>query len=106
MDEDRRKHARIDVPSGLIDDVGMWAVNLSESGMALCSARTAFEVDATIVFTLALPSGVRKISARVVWCQRARSIADKGFAMGVEFVGLSRTTRREIRSYIDECCQR
>ena len=39
MTDDRRQHQRVDVPLGLIADDGMWAVNLSETGMALWSER-------------------------------------------------------------------
>lgn len=102
MTDDRRRHKRIDVIAGLIADDGIWAVNLSEMGMGLWS-RTAFEPDATIAITLALPSCKQKVSARVVWCQRARSISDQGFLVGVTFVALSRATQRAIKAYIAEC---
>ncbi len=95
---------RIEVPAGLIADDGIWAVNLSEMGMTLHS-RTAIEPDATIEITLALPSCKQKASARVVWCQSARSFADQGFLVGVTFVALSRATQRAIKAYIAECAE-
>ncbi len=102
MTDDRRQHQRVDVPLGLIADDGMWAVNLSETGMALWS-RTAFDPDATIEMTLALPSRKHTVSARVVWCQRDRSISDQGFLAGVTFVAVSRTAQRAIKAYIADC---
>ncbi len=102
MTDDLRQNDRVDVPLGLIADDGMWAVNLSEMGMGLWS-RTAFEADATIEMTLALPARKQKVSARVVWCQRDRSISDQGFLAGVTFVAVSRTTQRAIKAYIAEC---
>ncbi len=99
---DRRRHKRIDVIAGLIADDGIWAVNLSEMGMGLWS-RTAFEAYATIEMTLALTARKQKVSARVVWCQRDRSISDQGFLAGVTFVAVSRTAQRAIKAYIAEC---
>ena len=99
MTDDRRGFNRIDVPAGLITEDGIWAANLSESGMGLWT-RMAFELDVTIEITLDLPSGKQKASARVVWCQRARSNSDQDFVVGVEFGALSRATRRAIKAYI------
>ena len=104
MAVDRRRHKRVGVTAGLIADDGIWAVDLSESGMALHS-RTAIEPDAAIEITLALPSRKRKASVRVVWCQKAYSISDQGFLVGVTFVALSRGTRRAIKAYIAECSE-
>ncbi len=101
MIDDRRRHKRIDVTAGLIADDGIWAVNLSETGMGLWS-RTAFEPDATIAITLALPSCKQKASGRVVWCKRAPSNVKGEFLVGVTFVELSRATRSAINAYIAE----
>ncbi len=61
MTDDRRRHNRIDVPADLIANDGMWAVNLSEMGMAFRS-RLGFEPAATIEITLALTSCKQKAS--------------------------------------------
>jgi hypothetical protein len=102
MTDDRRRHERIDVPAGLVANDGICAVNLSEIGMLL-SSRTAFEPNASIEITLALPSGIQMTSVRVIWCQKARSIADQGFWVGAKFLTLSGATRRAIKAYIAEC---
>ncbi len=97
----RRRHSRIDLPGSLIANDGIRAVNLSETGAALRS-RTAFEPDAIIEITLALPSGKQKALVRVVWCRKALSSSEGEFFVGVAFVALSRATRRAIRVYIAE----
>lgn len=102
MTDDRRQQKRIDVPAGLIADDEIWAVNLSEIGMLL-SARAAFEPDAIITISLALPFCKQRASAKVVWCHRAPSISDQGFLVGVTFVALSSSTRRAIKAYIANC---
>ncbi len=104
MTYNRRQRNRVDVPAGLIADDGFWAVNLSESGLMLCS-RTAFEPGATIEITLALPSCKLKASARVVWCKKATSTSHLEYFVGAAFVALSRSTQREITAYIAECSE-
>ncbi|TDJ31499.1 MAG: PilZ domain-containing protein [Gammaproteobacteria bacterium] len=99
--DDRRRHSRIDLPGSLISNDGIWAVNLSETGAALRS-RTAFEPDAIIEITLALPSCKQKVLVRVVWCRKALSISEGEFLVGVAFVALSRATRRAIQAYITD----
>ncbi len=99
MTDDRRGLKRIDVPAGLITEDGIWAANLSESGMGLYT-RMAFELDATFEITLDLPSGKHDTSVRVVWCQRVCSNSDRDFLVGVEFVALSRATRSAIKAYL------
>ena len=105
MSKDRRQQERVfDVPAGLVAEHGVWAVNLSDTGMALCS-QTPHESDTTLELTLELPSGRQKASARVIWCQRARSIADHGYILGIEFAPLPRATRKAIKAYLAECSE-
>lgn len=97
---ERRLHKRVPVSISTLDSTEFRALDLSESGMRLSSLIEQRE-GRRCELKLHLGSQVLRLHAEVIWCQKASSVFESGYHVGVKFVGYSIGDQLILREFID-----
>lgn len=96
-----RRHHRVNVNPGMLNDPMFTAVNISESGIKLHSSNQQTK-GARISLTLKVKGEMMELVGQVMWSKKASSIFEEGYYTGLAFTGHTFSQQMALRKFIEE----
>ena len=98
--ENRRRHERVTLGQDIVRGTEFTGINLSESGMLLGTSRKFYAgYKGDIELVLGTDKSLR-FRFEVMRVERAQSVYDSGYRLGVQFLDLRTSQQLELREFI------